>query len=112
MKDPRIAKLIRALLKRFPGTSVVTGPMPDEPDSGETWIHLLNAPDDPPTIVEDFAWSVKEKLWGDEPHPALVSGVNREDTAKYYADRLPKTRSRRPARRAPRRRRTAASARK
>lgn len=108
MKDPRIAKLIKALLKRFPGTSAITGPMPDAPDSGETRITLLNAPNDPPTLVYDFAWSVEEELWGDEPHPALVSAVNREDTAKYYANRLPKARSRRPARR----RRAAASARK
>src|SRR5678815_5993600 len=105
MKDPRIAKFIKALLKRFPGTSVITGPMPDDPGSGETRITLLNAPNDPPTIVYDFAWSVQMELWGDDPHPALVSPVNRADTAKYYADRLPKTRSRRPARRAPRRRR-------
>jgi len=108
MKDPRIAKLIKALLKRFPGTSVVTGPMPDEPHSGETLIQLLNAPVDPPRLVHDFAWSVKMELWGDDPHPALVSPVSREQTAKYYADHLSKTRSRRPTRR----RRAAASARK
>ncbi len=108
MKDPRIAKLIKALLKRFPGTSVITGPMPDDPHSGETRIKLLNAPDDPPEIVREFAWTVIDDLWGDEPLPALVSAVNRENTAKYYADRLPKTRSQRAARR----RKTAASARK
>jgi hypothetical protein len=108
MKDPRIAKLIKALLKRFPGTSIITGPMPDAPGSGETWIRLLNAPDDPPTVVHDFASAVIFDLWGDEPHPALVGAVNRENTAKYYADRVPKARARRPARR----RRTTASARK
>ena len=37
MKDPRIAKLMKALLERFPGTTIITGPMPDAPDSGETW---------------------------------------------------------------------------
>jgi hypothetical protein len=108
MKDPRIAKLIKALLKRFPGTSVVTGPMPDDPHSGETWIQLLNAPVDPPRLVHDFAWKVKMELWGDEPHPALVSAVGRENTAKHDAERRPKMRSRRPARR----RRTATSGRK
>lgn len=51
MKDPRIAKLMKALLKRFPGTSIITSSMPDEPESGETWIHLLNAPVEPPGIV-------------------------------------------------------------
>lgn len=93
MKDPRIAKLMRALSRRFPGTTLITGPMPDDPNSGETLIQVLNAPDEPMWVVNEFAWSVIWDLWGDEPHPALVSAVNREQTAKYYAHRLPKARA-------------------
>jgi hypothetical protein len=82
MKDPRIAKLMKALTRRFPGTTLITGPMPDAPHSGETRIKVLNAPDDPPGVVYDFAWAVSFELWGDDPHPALVSPVSRENTAK------------------------------
>ena len=96
MKDPRIAKLMKAISNRFPGTTLITGPMPDAPGSGETLIEVLNAPDDPPRVVKDYAMSVIWKLWGDEPWPALVSAVNREDTAKYYAHRLSKTRPSKP----------------
>lgn len=116
MKDPRIAKLMKALLTRFPGTTLITGPMPDSPGSGETLIKVLNAPDRPPLVVSDFAWTVIDELWGDEPIPVLVGGVNRENTAKYYAHRLPKSRpSRRKTRTSPgktRRRRAATSSRK
>jgi hypothetical protein len=100
---------MKALARRFPGTTLITGPMPDAPDSGETRIKVLNAPDDPPGVVRDFAWTVIFELWGDEPHPALVSPVNRENTAKYYAHRLPKARA---SRRKTRRRRVATSTRK
>jgi hypothetical protein len=109
MKDPRIAKLMRALRQRFPETTLITGPMPDAPGSGETLIEVLNAPDDPPRAVQNYAFSVIEGLWGDEPWPALVRSVNRENTAKYYAHRLPKARA---SRRPPRRRRVATSTRK
>ena len=106
MKDPRIAKLMKAISRRFPGTTLITGPMPDAPDSGEIRIKVLNAPDEPPRVVKDYAWSVIWELWGDEPWPALVHAVNREDTAKYYAHHLPKTR---PSKRKPRRRAASAS---
>jgi hypothetical protein len=113
LKDPRIAKLMKALLRRFPGTTLITGPMPDSPDSGEIRIRVLNAPDDPPLVVERYAHAVIWDLWGDEPWPALVGSVNREDTAKYYSHHLPKARaSRRRTRRPTRRRRAATSARK
>ena len=109
MKDPRIAKLKKALLRRFPGTTLITGPMPDAPDSGEICIQVLNAPDEPPLVVHNYAHTVIWDLWGDEPWPALVDSVNRENTAKYYAHRLPKARA---SRRKTRRRRVATSTRK
>lgn len=99
MKDKRIAKLMDALRRKFPGTTLITGPMPDAPDSGETLIKVLNAPMDPPGVVFDFAWSVKERLWGDEPIPALVMPIGRESTAKYYSEHLPRRRTPRRARR-------------
>src|SRR5262249_45342932 len=82
MKDPRIAKLMSALRRRFPGTTLITGPMLDEPGSGETLIKVLNAPDRPLFVVNEFAYTVIQDLWGDEPWPALVDSVNRSDTAK------------------------------
>ena len=109
MKDPRIAKLMKALRQRFPGTTLITGSMPDAPDSGEILIQVLNAPDHPPLVVDHFAHTVIWELWGDEPWPALVGGVNREQTAKYYAHHLPKTRT---SRRRTGRRRAAMSTRK
>ena len=108
MRDPRIAKLMKALRRRFPGTTLITGPMPDAPESGEILIEVLNAPDDPPLVVTEYAHTVIWELWGDEPWPALVGGVNREQTAKYYAHRLPKAR---PSKRRTRRR-VASSSRK
>jgi hypothetical protein len=108
LKDPRIAKFIKALLKRFPGTSVVTGPTPDDPHSGETWIRLLNAPIDPPRLVHDFAFAKEAELWGDEPSMVLVSPIGPQRAAKPRADRVPNKR----ARGSSRRRRPAASARK
>jgi hypothetical protein len=114
VKDPRIAKLMKALLRRFPGTTLITGPMPDDPNSGEIRIQVLNAPVDPPLVVHEFAHAVIRDLWGDEPWPALVDAVNRGDTAKYYAHHLPKARAsrRRSPRRPTRRRRAATSTRK
>lgn len=106
MKDRRVATLMKALRRRFPETTLITGTMADAPGSGETLITVLNAPDDPPRVVKDYAWSVIWDLWGDEPWPALVRAVNREQTAKYYAKHLPKTR---PSRRKPRRRVTSSA---
>ena len=103
----RIAKLMQALARRFPGTTMITGPMPDCPDSGETRIKLLNAPIDPPMVVYDFAHKVMDELWGDDCRMASVSPVSRENTAKYYAEHLPK---RRAARSRPQRRRRRAPA--
>ena len=93
MRDPRIAKLMKALRRRFPETTLITGPMADAPGSGETLITVLNAPDEPLWVVKEYAWSVITELWGDEPWPALVRAVNREQTAKYYAHHLPKVRT-------------------
>ena len=110
MKDPRIAKLIKALSRRFPGTTIITGPMADEPDSGETMITVLNAPMDPPRLVWDFALQVSKKLWGDDWITAFVSAVSPEQTAKCYPHLLAKHRVARPRRSARRRRRTPAAA--
>jgi hypothetical protein len=113
VKDPRIARLMKAIVRRFPGTTLITGPMPDQPGSGETLIKVLNAPDEPPLVVQQYAQTMIWDLWGDEPWPALVDAVNRENTAKYYAHHLPKARaSRRRTRRPTRRRRAATSTRK
>ena len=98
----RRAKLMQALARRFPGTTMITGPMPDEPDSGEVRIKLLNAPTEPPMVVFDFAHEVINKLWGDEWVTASVYPVSRENTAKYYAEHLLKHRA---ARTPPQRRR-------
>jgi hypothetical protein len=108
MKDPRVSKLIKALALRFPGTTIITGPMRDQPGSGEVRIDVLDAPVDPPTLVYDFAWQVIEKLWGDEPHIAFVSAISPENSAGHAARRPSKPRRAR----AGRRRRAAVSARR
>lgn len=111
LKDPRTHRLMRELSRRFPGTTLVTRPMADQPDSGEVMIEVLNAPAHPMLVVERFARRWIWKLWGDEPWPAHVCGINAEDTRKYHAAdlararRAPSTRRRRAA---PKRRRTAA----
>jgi hypothetical protein len=112
LNDPRIATLMRALRRRFPGTTLITGPMPDAPESGETLIKVLNAPVGSPSPVEEFAQATIWKLWGDEPWPALVDPVSRQSTAKYYSQHVPKPK--RTARRratAPRKRRRAVAGR-
>ena len=103
----RRAKLMRALARRFPGTTMITGPMPDEPDLGEVRITLLNAPIDPPMVVYNFASKTIREIWGDEWVTGFVSPVSRENTAKYYSQHLPK---RRAARSRPQRRRRRAPA--
>jgi len=113
MKDPRIAKYIKALTTRFPGTVAVTRPMRDGAEPGEVAIDLLNAPVDPPTLVYDFAREVIDELWGDDPVPAFVSAISQEQSAKNHAKELAAARRvrtvrRRRSRAAPPRRRAAA----
>ena len=109
-KDPRVAKLIKALYRRFPGTTIITRPMADEPGSGETHIKVLNAPMDPPSLVWDFAWQVSKKLWGDDFITAFVGAVSPEQTAKCYPQHLAAKPRAAHARRQPRRRRRAPAA--
>jgi hypothetical protein len=107
LKDPRTKKLMRELMRRFPGTTLITGPMLDEPESGEVLIKVLNAPMIPPGRVHDVARSLIWKLWGDGPHPAYVDAIGPEDSVKYYAKHLPRippARASRRARAAPRKR--------
>jgi hypothetical protein len=92
MKDPKVAKFMKALARRFPSTTMVTGPMPDEPDSGEICVQLLNAPS-PSMVVRKFVGELTQKLWPAEKLtwvPVHVSPVSVEDTAKYYAHLVPK----------------------
>lgn len=107
MKDPRVAKLIRALELRFPGTTVVTRPMMDQPGSGELRVSVLNAPMTPVTTVDDFANPLIDELWGDDPVPVFVSPVSPQNTRKYYAEHVRKARR---TRRAPRKARAKATA--
>ena len=102
MNDPRIAKFIAAMEARFPGTKAITGPTPDDPNSGETWIRFLNAPTNPPGQVQKAAHELEEAMWVGEWSMILVGEVNPETTAKYYAHHLKKPKS------SPRRRRAAA----
>jgi len=109
MKDPRTAKLMRELSRRFPGVTMVTGPMLDEPDSGEVHIHVLNTPSNALRAVETRARRLIWKLFRDGPHPVYVTAVNPTDSIKYYAADLARARRRttsprRRARAAPRKR--------
>lgn len=88
LKDPRTHRLMRELSRRFPGTTLVTRPMADQPGSGEIMIEVLNAPTQPRDAVQKFAQRWIWKLWGDEPWPAYVHGVSPEDTMKYHAEDL------------------------
>jgi len=111
MKDPRTAKLMKALSRLLPGTTLVPSPMRDEPGSGRIVIEVLNAPSPAWMRVNAIARPLIWKLWGDGPHPVFVRGVSRENTAMYHADDLAKARRARtsPRRRAaPRRKRVAA----
>ena len=101
MKDPRVAKLIKALSKRFAGTTIFTRPMRDACAPGEVAVKVLNAPVDPPALVYDFARRVIDELWGDDPVPAFVSAVSPAQSAKYFERGLVKARR---ARTSPRRR--------
>jgi hypothetical protein len=93
MSDPRIPKLIAALKRRFPETTIMTCPIPDPGIYDECWIRLLNAPTQPAGIVHVVAGELIEEIWGDDPVPVLVGGVSPENTAKYYAHHLPKPRA-------------------
>jgi len=109
LKDPRTARLMRELSRRFPGTTLVTRPMADQPGSGEILLQVLNAPVRPAGAVERVARRWIWKLWGDEPWPVYVDPVSPENTLKYHAEDLAKARRapaarRRRARSAPRRR--------
>lgn len=84
MRDRRVAKLIKALSERFPGTTIITRPMRDGCTPGEVVVKVLDAPVDPPTIVYDFAREVIDELWGDDPVPAFVGAVSRAQSAKYF----------------------------
>jgi hypothetical protein len=111
LKDPRTRRLMRELSRAFPGTTLVTSPMRDQPGSGEIVIEVLNAPVHPADAVRRVARKWIWKLWGDEPWPAYVRGISPEDTMKYHAADLARAQRARPTRRrrAPtKRRRTAA----
>jgi hypothetical protein len=106
LEDPRTAKFMKAVARRFPKSVLVTRRWYDEPDSGELVVEVLNAPARPLECVEDFAEPLIWKLWGDGPHPVSVRGIDRERTAKYHAADL--ARARAAARRSRRRARPAA----
>ena len=110
-KDARINKLIAALQARFPGTTIITGPMRDAPYSGETHIQLLNAPTEPPTLVSDEGIRLINELWGDDWIDVYVGGVGPESTAKYYSHHLKKPHAARSRARPTRRRKAASPAR-
>jgi hypothetical protein len=112
MKDPRTAKLMKALSRLLPGTTLVPSPMRDEPGSGRIVIEVLNAPAPAWKSVDDIAIPLIWKLWGDGPHPVYVAGISPEDTAEYHAGDLAKARrTRAPSRRRPAARRKRAAAR-
>lgn len=99
-KDPRIATLIRALEERFPDATVITEPIPDAGFFDECMVTVLNAPTRPVGVVSRFAHSIELEIWGDDPLPVLVDGVDPVQSAMYYADRLKKSvpsRRRRPS---------------
>ena len=118
MSDPRIPKLMGALRRRFPGTTVIALPFA-EGVYDEAWIRVLNAPKTPPGLVHKVASELIDEIWGDDIVPVLVGGVDREQTAKYFAKHLRKPRAvrrtKRPravvatARRRPTKRRTRAA---
>lgn len=85
MTDPRIAKLMAALRRRFPDKTLATGPMPDQPDSGEVSIDVLDVPDGMRRVVDEFASRRIEELWGEEPQTAFVFTVSPEATAYRYS---------------------------
>src|SRR5690348_6271438 len=113
MSDPKISRLIAALQRRFPGTTIITLPIPDAGIYDECWIKVLTAPTTPVGVVHSVANELINELWGDDPVPVLVGGVSPESTAKYYAEHLPKARvaskSKRRTVTAPARRRSAAA---
>jgi hypothetical protein len=98
MSDPRIPKLMAALRRRFPGSTVISEPF-TEGIYDEAWIRVLNAPDGPPGIVHDVASELIDEIWGDDIVPVMVGGVRRDQTAKYFAKYLPKPRAVRKAKR-------------
>jgi hypothetical protein len=97
MTDPRVAKLMASLRRRFPGKTLVTGPMPDEPGSGEVAIQVLDIPADRHRVVEAFASKTILDLWGDDPWPAFVFAVSPEASVELRA--RVRAASRRPRRR-------------
>ena len=101
-KDPRIVQLIAAIEARFPETTVITIPTPDAGIFDECTLKVLNAPEDPPLVVERFSFTIEEQLWGDDPIPVMVGSVSPENTAKHYCEHLREelaARQRRPTRR-------------
>jgi hypothetical protein len=89
MSDPRIDAVAAAIEARFPGVTVVRRRCPDPSAYDiECMLDVLNAPKDPPLMVEDYAWEFAFGLYGDEPTPFLVGSYSPEDSAKYFAEEL------------------------
>jgi len=88
MTDRKIARLLRELRRRLPGTTLITGPMADEPDSGEVLVEVLNAPMEPLGYVDSVARPLVQAIWGDGPRRPYVRAVSPETSRKYYAQHL------------------------
>jgi hypothetical protein len=97
MRDARIDQVICAIEARYPGTIVVTRPCPD-PDVRdiECMVDVLNAPKDPPNAVEFFALERADRVFGDDPIPFLVGAYSPEDSRRYFAADLQRSRAARP----------------
>jgi len=84
-------------------------PMPDQPDSGEVAVMVLDILEEERRAVAEFAETTSERLWGDEPWTAFVFAIGRKAGPIRYSHLLRAARRRRIAAPARRRRRPATS---
>src|SRR5262245_22127202 len=101
MKDRRLRKVIRAIEERYPGTSIVVTPAPDDP-ANDVMLEVLFAPRHLHREIARFGMSFGHDLYGEDPLQFLVMPVVPEHSeARRAAVRMARPR---PRRRAPRRR--------
>ena len=100
MRNKRLARVVRAVERRFPGTKVVVErwESPDADVDVKWWLSILNCPARSLAEADDFATRLSMRLYGWKPAPWCVSSLSPRNTRKSYSDRIgagshPKSRS-------------------
>lgn len=88
MRNKRLARVVRAVERRFPGTKVVVERWDYPEIEVKWWISILNCPVSRLAEADAFATRLSMKLYDWKPCPWGISSVSPRTTREYFSDRL------------------------